>query len=206
MSLWQKVRSRNEVRLLADVDVKTKLPDRENLYDYLPMFVKSFGEMREIFRNVDLEMDEIQTDIEFLFDNAFIDSADEYGISEYEKVLGILPADGEDLEIRRARVKIRWNDYLPYTKWTLRDKLDTICGVGMYQLIEDYENYYVSVRTQITSDTVLDEVQLLLEKILPAEMEFSVGQMFNTHGKLKRYTHGELHAYTHKQLKEDLDL
>jgi len=189
---------------LADVDVRTKLPDREELYNYLPMFMKSFGEMREIFKNVDSELDDVQTGIEFLFDNAFIDSADEYGIAEYEKTLGILPEDGEDLEIRRARVKIRWNDYLPYTKWTLRDKLDTICGVGMYQLIEDYENYYVSVRTQITSDTVLDEVQLLLEKILPEEMEFNVGQMFNTWGVVKADTWGVVKTKTWKQVKEDI--
>lgn len=155
-----------------------KLPKREKLYDYLPMLMKSFGEMKEIFKSVQIETDEMAAGIEFVLDNSFIDTAGEYGISEYEKTLGILPADDDDLEVRRARVKIRWNDYLPYTVATLREKLDTICGVGMYQLTEDYENYFVAVSTQITSDTVLDEVQLLLEKMLPANMQFIVGELY----------------------------
>ena len=183
-----------------------ELPKREKLYDYLPLFMQSFGEMKEIFKSVDIEFDDVYSAISFIIDNCFIDSADEYGISKYEKVLGILPVDDEDLEIRRARVKIRWNDYLPYTVRALREKFDGICGVGKYQLDEQYEDYYIGVRTQLVSDTVLDEVALLLEQILPSNMAYEVGQLYNTHGNLKVHTHGYLKDFTHKTIKEDVDL
>lgn len=179
------------------------LPKREKLYDYLPMLMKSFGEMKEIFKSVQIETDEMENGIRFVLNNAFIETADEYGIAKYEKVLGILPSDDDDLEVRRMRVKIRWNDYLPYTVATLREKLDTICGVGMYTLSMDLENYQIDVLTQLVSSTILDEVTMLLEKILPAEMVYSVGQLFNTWDLFGAYKWGVLVSKTWDEVKSD---
>lgn len=179
------------------------LPKREKLYDYLPMLMKSFGEMKEIFKSVQIETDEMENGIRFVLNNAFIETADEYGIAKYEKVLGILPSDDDDLEVRRMRVKIRWNDYLPYTVATLREKLDTICGVGMYTLSMDLENYQIDVLTQLVSPTILDEVTMLLEKILPAEMVYSVGQLFNTWDLFGAYKWGVLVSKTWDEVKSD---
>ena len=191
----------------ADIPAEVvTIPESVRLYDYLPLFMKSFQEIRENYKGVQHEIDEIYNKIAWAMNNAYIETADEWGIGKFENLLGILPEEGEDLEVRRARVKIRWNSYIPYTKITLRQKLDAICGAGMYQLVEDYENYYVSVRTQITSPTVLSEVEKMFEQLLPAEMVYEVGQLYNTHGKIKNYKHGELEAYTHGQIKEDMDL
>ena len=165
--------------------------------------MKSFGEMKEIFKSVQIETDEMENGIRFVLNNAFIETADEYGIAKYEKVLGILPSDDDDLEVRRMRVKIRWNDYLPYTVATLREKLDTICGVGMYTLSMDLENYQIDVLTQLVSPTILDEVTMLLEKILPAEMVYSVGQLFNTWDLFGAYKWGVLVLKTWDEVKSD---
>ena len=167
------------------------------------MLMKSFGEMKEIFKSVQIETDEMENGIRFVLNNAFIETADEYGIAKYEKVLGILPSDDDDLEVRRMRVKIRWNDYLPYTVATLREKLDTICGVGMYTLSMDLENYQIDVLTQLVSPTILDEVTMLLEKILPAEMVYSVGQLFNTWDLFGAYKWGVLVSKTWDEVKSD---
>ena len=180
-----------------------ELPKREKLYDYLPVLMRSFGEMKEIFKSVQTETDDVENGIGFILDNAFIDTAGEYGISKYEKTLGILPADDDTLEIRRSRVKIRWNDYLPYTVVTLREKLDMICGAGRYVLNMDLENYQVNVLTQLVSPTILDEVGLLLEKILPAEMVYTVGQLYNTWNQVSSYKWEDIADMTWSEVSED---
>ena len=55
--------------------------------------------------------------------NEFILTADESGISRFEKILGILPLNEDTLESRRARVQSRWFNEIPYTMKALVLKL-----------------------------------------------------------------------------------
>jgi len=147
--------------------------DRKRLVDYLPDFMKNFAELKELMRVVNIETDNINLEIGRVLDEAFIEDCTEYGIKKYEKLCGILPLDTDTLEERKARVKIRWNDSIPYTFISLIRKLNAYCGgADYYDLDADLENYYLSIVTKLSSESALQEVENMLEKILPMNIHY----------------------------------
>ena len=107
-----------------------EFPERKKLIQYLSPFAQSFGEMQEIMRVEEKWIDKMESHIGKIYDNAFIEDCDEYGIRKYEKLLGILSDTEEKLATRKLRVRVGWNDTIPYTYRTMIRKLNLLCGVN----------------------------------------------------------------------------
>lgn len=146
------------------------IPERKKLIEYLPPFMQSFREIQEIMEAEDKMVDDFDVKMAQLLDNAFISDCDEYGIQKYEKALGIFPGESDTLEERKARVLIRWNDYIPYTIRTLIQKLNEYCGVNNYDLELDLENYSLGVHIHLQKQDAIHEVEDILERIIPCNM------------------------------------
>lgn len=140
---------------------------RKKLIEYLPRFMQNFSELKELLRVVNIETDNINIQIQKILDEAFIEDCTEYGLRKYENFLHIIPADGESLETRKIRVRMRWYDYSPYTFRVLVNKLNMICGVNNYDLIADLENYNFKVMTELGTYGTIDELAYMFESILP---------------------------------------
>ena len=56
-------------------------------------------------RVANVESDEIYSRIGGVIDEAFIEDCTEYGLSKYEKQMGIISNPDEDMAIRKNRVK-----------------------------------------------------------------------------------------------------
>lgn len=144
--------------------------DRKKLIEYLPTFMQQFAEIKQIMQVEDTEMDKVENSIWKVFDNAFIDDCDEYGIKKYEELLDITPSADDTLERRRAAVLLRWNDALPYTYRTLIRKLDKYCGENQYRIENDLEHYIIHLHTYFNSKYQISDVIEMLEDIVPLNM------------------------------------
>ena len=114
-----------------------------------------------------MELDRIESNIQKVLDNAFMNDCDEYGIKKYEELWNITPDKEDTLESRRARVLLHWNDTLPYTWRTLKRKLDIYCGTNQYVIKNDLEHYRIHLHTYFYQRWQMDELKEILEPMLP---------------------------------------
>lgn len=173
------------------------------LIEHLPPIMQQFAEMQQITAAEDKEIEHIEEVKNTVFQNAFIESCDEKGIERFERMLSIISNMGDDLELRRARVAVRWNDGIPYTYFTLKKSLNSSLGESNYELIADQEHYYILLQLKLNVADRLEIVRDLLKCILPENVGYEIMLIYNTHAVLSRFTHEQLHNYTHKQLREE---
>ena len=74
------------------------------LVSYLPPFLQEYREIHTALEAEDPEFRLVWEGTDYVLRNEFILTADEYGIFRFEKLLGIVPVKGEDLESRRMAV------------------------------------------------------------------------------------------------------
>jgi len=144
-----------------------------DLMNYLPLFMQDFKEIQVTFEAENPEFILVWTAADETLKNEFIETADEYGISRFESILGILPYDEDTLESRRARVAARWFNTIPYTMKSLLAKLKTICGDTDFTLTHDFETgYTLTLVTNLENYGQVEELEAVLVSWLPANINF----------------------------------
>ena len=143
--------------------------------------MQSFGELQEIMRVEEKWMDKLQAGIEKIYDNAFIEDCDEYGIRKYEALLGILPGPQDKLEVRKRRVLAEWNMVMPYTYRTMLRQLNVLCGVNNYDIDSDLENYRISFSIYERDD--VSEIERVVDRILPQNIWYEVRAAESSKGR-----------------------
>lgn len=102
--------------------------------------------------------------------NEFIATADEYGISRFEKILNILPSKEDTLESRRARVQSRWFTEIPYTMKSLISKLVALCGASNFEITKDFLHYRIEIETNLELFGQVEELEHIIETMIPCNM------------------------------------
>lgn len=141
-----------------------------DLIAYLPPFISDYRETSETLKAENPEFRIIWDAAQRVLYNEFIMTADEYGISRYEKMLGIYPTKEDTLESRRAKVLIRWSASLPYTDRMLFEKLITICGVNNFVLTKQYDKYRIEIDVSLELFGQLEELEKVVEMMIPCNM------------------------------------
>ncbi len=139
-----------------------------DLMSYWMPLLRDFKDFKEIAIAEESEIVLILEEIEKILKDRFIETAGEYGISRYEKILKILTQD-EDLETRRMRVKAKWNDKVPYTERELIARLKSFCGEN-YTFDKDYANYRFNIGTQLETKGSFNLLCEMIMKIRPCNM------------------------------------
>ena len=141
-----------------------------DLVSYLPPFMADF---KEISVNLEAEKTEfvlVWNAADRVLQNEFIESADEYGISRFEKILNILPSTEDTLESRRARVQARWFNTIPYTMKAFLAKLVALCGDSDFTVTKEYEKYTVTILTNLELFGQVEELEHIIESMMPCNM------------------------------------
>ena len=175
-----------------------------DLTEYLPDVLKNVTEMQAIMKAETPIVQAIWNACEDCMNDQFISEATENGIARREKMLNITPDATDTLEDRRFRLLSRYNENTPYTKRSLANMLETLCGTDGYKLTILTSKFTVHVKVALAVKKQADSVGELLERILPYNMAFSVELLYNTWQKLKPYTWGYVNAFTWKELKEEV--
>lgn len=173
-----------------------------NLINYLIPKLKAIKEYIEITKSEDVELNNLLIALDTTLDNMFIQTADEAGISRFEKLMGIKPATGEALDDRRFNVATKWVDEIPYSEAVLNNTLTLLCGEEGYRLVKDYAQYKIDILINLGKSDQFDAVVNKLSDMMPCNLIYNVMLMYNTHQILSQFTHTQLSGYTHKQLRE----
>ncbi len=175
-----------------------------NLTDYQPDILKNVTEMRAIMNAETPLIQAVWDACESCMNDQFISEATENGIARREKMLDITPYATDTLADRRFRLLSRYNENTPYTKKSLVNMLETLCGKDGYQLTILTSEFTVRVRVALTVRKQSDSVRELLERILPYNMIFSVELLYNIWQQFKSYTWAETEKFTWTELKEEV--
>jgi hypothetical protein len=139
-----------------------------NLVSYLPPYLQNYKEQVAALEAEDPEFLLVWDAVNGILYNHFISTANEYGISRYEKLLGIKPTEDDNLESRRSRVQVQWVNLVPYTIRTFLQKMNVLCGDTSYIVSGNFrESYDLTVITHLENVGQVDELNNLFQGILP---------------------------------------
>lgn len=146
------------------------LKKETDLVSYLPPFMAEYKEINEVLTAENPEFQAVWNAAEGVLYNEFISTADNYGISRFEKMMGLKPSEEDTLESRRARVMSKWLSKLPYTMKMLINKLFILCGGDDFKVSKSFDSYIIRVTTHLRLYSQIQELKELLEQMIPANM------------------------------------
>lgn len=143
-----------------------------DLERYIPPFMQNYTELMETLKAENPEFSFAWNAVDRILYNHFISTADEYGISRFESILGIYPEADDTLEIRRMRVQNRWFTTIPYTIRTLATKIaEVLCGTYNFSIQTDFKNSYELILTVHTiNDSQNAELEYVLSIVVPVNV------------------------------------
>lgn len=142
-----------------------------DLVSYLPPFMAEYKETNITLTAENPEFILVWEAAEKVLKNEFIETADEYGISKFEKLLSIIPSKEDTIPIRRARVQAGWFIRLPYTWRMLLQKLTEICGTVTIIL---KNSYLIHLKVKVELQWQIDSLVDVVSRMLPCNMRISV--------------------------------
>lgn len=109
------------------------------LINYLPPVLREVMEFKAINAANEPEIAMAWDGLDRVMANQFLNDADVHGVSVWEKELKIFPKDTDTLELRKARIKARWNMKTPYTFPWLKQWMTAVFGADRHkERVEDY--------------------------------------------------------------------
>lgn len=136
------------------------------------------------------------------WDDQFIHSSGEQAVARRERMLGITPAPDETLETRRIKLLSRYNEGIPYTRKTLRQALDSMCGAGKYEL-EFPGGLTLRATLALGVKKQREHVRDYLERVVPYNMEVWVGLRSNSWEKVGAFSWQGLLPRGWEQIREE---
>lgn len=141
-----------------------------DLVSYLPPFLAEYREIREALAAEDPEFQIFWEAVNRALCNVFIATADEYGISRFEKMLGLLPSREDPLEVRRTAVLLKFNANNKYTIRILRKVIATAAGKENYDTWVIPEEYIVTVQILNRDVRLVRSLYHAIFPMIPANM------------------------------------
>lgn len=144
-----------------------------DLKKYLPESYQDIQEFNVIMNSENLEFDEMHAVIEQVFSNQFVLTSDDKGLRYYEQILKI-SADpvNESIEFRRQRVLNRLTLILPFTLPYLRNKLNSMFGIGNWKAWIVPNLYQLFIEMPASSEYWYYELKRLVTATKPCNMEY----------------------------------
>lgn len=140
---------------------------------YFPRFYDGYVEIDAIIDTEDKAFEEIGVNFRRAINNQFIKLADEAGISAYEVLFDVIADPStETLEERRDRLLNRVSVIPYYTTIFLRNRLDSLIGAGLYNLIINYDNYTLYLESAAKNQLYYNEIAVLMSNIKPCNIVF----------------------------------
>ena len=151
----------------------------KKLIKYLPQFIQEYKEIQAI---MGIEQPYIETewnDLTQAFSNNFMFLTNEYGVSLFERMMGISPKPTDTLIDRQQAVYIKWNSTRPYTWNWLLDFLEKYYRNSDTKATPILENdiylLWIELSTNYMNEKDYELFKTLI-KIIPANLGLSPKQ------------------------------
>lgn len=155
---------------------------------YVPPYLQEYKEQVSILKTENVEFSLVWDAANRVLFNEFIETADEYGIARYEKILNILPSMEDTLDSRRSRIRTKWFTIIPYTMKMLLSKLVALCGENNFTVTKQFSVYQIYIETDLEMFGQIDELERVLQAILPCNI------VINTLNKIPCFIVGKVFA------------
>ena len=136
------------------------------LINYLPYQVREFREYQGITTGEQPEFELAWDAQEEVFVNQFVDTALDYGLSRWEKMLKIFPKGTDTLETRRARIKAKLNNFVPYTIRVLARMLTAISDGDPFTVSLEPGTYLLKIVTEWGASGQIEGLEYLINNII----------------------------------------
>lgn len=153
-----------------------KPPEDIDLLSYLPPFMAAYRELSAGLRAEEPEFWLLWQGAHRVLVNQFVLTADDFGLKRYETLLHLLPAPGDSIETRRARILAALMRHPPYTITWLRAWLDGLLGAdGHSESVEDYSfSLTLDGDALIAAHLTGQDIIYLLYPILPVNLYWCI--------------------------------
>lgn len=140
------------------------------LIQYLPYAVRDFEDFQGITTGEQPEFELVWDAHEQVFNNQFIDTMDDYGLSRWEAMLKITPKGTDTLDTRRARIKTQLNNFVPYPIRVFAQMLTAIANGEPFTLTIEPGSYLLEIVTQWGASGQVEGLEYLIENIVPCNI------------------------------------
>lgn len=164
------------------------------LLDYLPPVLREVMEFRAINEANEPEITIAWDALALVLANQFLDTADEWGVSMWERELKIYPKDTDTMEVRKTRIKGLWNMELPYTFLWLKNWLTGLCGPEGHD--ESVDGYTINIQLDYTklpeANMFAAEILEMLMSVRPSNMRVLMTAFLHSTGAVHHGAYTEL--------------
>lgn len=161
-----------------------------DILSYWMPILRNLKEFKEIAKVEEVELRRILEAIDQTLANMFIETANEDGIKRFEKMLKIIPNNGDDISTRRFKVLSKWNNKEIYTDSTLFELLTSFCGEGNFKIIERYKEYVLEIVTYLSVKDAFETVNDLIRDVIPCNLVVELKNMIEEIAKPTLYVGG----------------
>lgn len=140
------------------------------LINYLPYIVRGYAEFQGISESEQPEFETVWNSSDEVLNNQFIDTATNYGLSKWEKMLNIRPKGTDTLESRRIKIKAKLNTIIPYTFRTLLQKLEAISYNLPFEVTIKENSYLLQIFTEWDIQGQIDSLKSILDEMVPVNI------------------------------------
>lgn len=174
-----------------------------DIVKYWTPFVRSCLEFQALARIENGALEDVWENTDRAFAEQFIDTATEYGIGRWEKMLQITPKASDDMVVRRFRVLAKINETLPFTYRALEKQLSILCGERGYQLQLFPHEYRLTVKIDLTVKKKYEEVAAMLKRIVPANLVMDVSLQYNNWNQARKLTWNRAALFSWTGMREE---
>lgn len=179
--------------------------DNINLIDLLPNYFRKVKDFIALLETESIELWDLDDLVNRVYDNFFIQTADTETIKYHESLFGIVAQPDESLSFRRARVINRYNNRVPFTIATLKEKLNLLIGFGNWELYLDYQSYDIYIKIKSGEFGIMDEMTNMLVYMLPAYIGPNILQEIQVNGRLETYAAAALNPMMKYFITQDIN-
>lgn len=176
------------------------------LLDYLPPFMQDIREINKIMTVYDPEMDLLYQYVLDILNSMFVLETNEFTITLYEDMLGVVPKLTDSLQKRQADILAIYNYILPFTYENLILLLNSMCGEDGYTIDLNYKKFLLSIELSIQNAYLFDSVMQTLEKVVPMNILFELTIDYNVWSDLLDNTWSQASNYTWSNIRESEEL
>jgi hypothetical protein len=119
-------------------------------------------------------------------------------------MLKISPKPTDTLDERKFRILARLNRELPYTLTKLKELLTVLCGADGFSIDLQANLYHIDIKLGVGNQSNYEEVQKILNTMIPANMTQYISIMFNQHKTVGLLRHMDLAPYTHQHIRSEV--
>lgn len=138
-----------------------------------PEIIKRITDIAQIYGINDKQSEDLEKALEDLESNIFIDSISEEMAGKWEKVLKISKSEGDRLEDRRARIKSKILERLPYSYRVITGKIKGMCD-ELYGIEISEDRTEMEISALFGGQNQLRILEEMLESCLPLNVIYAI--------------------------------